>query len=113
MLGALAVPLGPVAAVYLLKLFCLLAHVASAYLIWRLLRDTRYRGRITLAYLVNPYLLAQHVADGHVDVFLCLTLVLLAGCLLRRRYLAAVVALVVGVLVKTLPVIWLPLILVF
>jgi alpha-1,6-mannosyltransferase len=113
MASAVALPLGPVAAVYLFKLFCLMLHVANASFIGTLLGHSRHRSRIVLAYLVNPYLLSEHVADGHVDVFLCFTVVLLAGALLRRCYLTAFVALLLGILVKTLPIIWLPLLLVF
>ncbi|MBD2021904.1 hypothetical protein H6F43_17120 [Leptolyngbya sp. FACHB-36] len=63
-----------------------------------------------MAYLINPILLNEYVANAHVDVFLCTTLIGLIGCLQHRRYVGAILAGVAGVLTKTLPLIWLPLV---
>lgn len=107
--SALAVPLSPVAGIYLLKVFCLLAHVGNGYLVWRILGAGPIRSKLALAYLVNPCLVSFHVADAHVDVFLCTWILLMAGALRSRAYLGAFMAAWGGMLTKTLPIIWMPL----
>jgi alpha-1,6-mannosyltransferase len=109
-ISALFIKISPILAVYIFKTFCLLVHVANAYLIWRLLKSSADRGTITAAYLLSPFLLFAHVADAHVDVFLCFSVIVLVGCLYRRAYLGAILALIAGFLTKTLPIIWFPLV---
>ena len=60
--------------------------------------------------MLNPFLLIAHVADAHVDVFLCCSVIVLIGCLHHRYYVAAILAIAAGFLTKTLPIIWLPLV---
>lgn len=113
MLSALFASISPMLAVYVFKIFCLLAHIINAYLIWRLLKSSPYRTWLTAAYLLNPFLLLAHVSDAHVDVFLCCSIIVLVGCLYYRFYVAAVLAVVAGFLTKTLPIIWFPLVIGF
>ena len=100
----------PILGVYVFKLFCLLVYVFNAYLIWRLLKESPLRSKLTIAYVLNPFLLIAHIADAHVDVFLCFSVIVLIGCLFHRRYVAAILAIAAGFLTKTLPIIWLPLV---
>ncbi|HEY9641527.1 MAG TPA: hypothetical protein V6C57_13650, partial [Coleofasciculaceae cyanobacterium] len=113
MASALFVRISPIAGVYVFKYFCLMAFVSNAYLIWRLLEASPNRSKLTMAYLLNPFLLIAHIADAHVDVFLCTSIIILIGCLHKRFYAAAVLAGVAGFLTKTLPIIWFPLIIGF
>lgn len=113
MAAALTVPISPILGVYVFKLFCVIVHGLNAYLIWYLLKPSQHRRKITLLYLLNPLLLTEHVAGAHVDVFVTNTLILLIGCLYYRQYLGATLALWLGFLTKTLPIIWLPLVINF
>lgn len=112
-LSALAVPISPLLAVYIFKIICVLVHALNAYLIWRLLTNAENRNLITLAYLVNPMLLNEQIANAHLDVLLANTLIVLIGCIYYQRYVLAILAIWVGFLVKTLPIIWLPLVVAF
>ncbi len=107
-IATLATPLGPILAVYLFKLCCLLFHVINTRLIWQFTANNLHRNTITLAYLMNPLLLYEQVANAHVDVFLSTTIILLIGCLHQRQFVGAIAALWAGFLTKTLPIIWLP-----
>lgn len=113
MLSAVGILAHPLVAVYLLKLFCLLFHGINGFLIWRLLGQSANRSKLTLAYLVNPAIVSAFIADVHVDVFLCSSILLMLGCLHYYRYTWAVLAAFAGFLTKTLPVIWIPLLLSF
>ncbi|MEG5159472.1 hypothetical protein QUB37_03345 [Microcoleus sp. AT3-A2] len=112
-LSALGVPMSPLLAVYLFKIICVLVHTLNAYLIWRLLTNSEKRNLITLAYLVNPMLLNEQIANAHLDVLLANTLIVLIGCIYYQRYVFAILAIWVGFLIKTLPIIWLPLVVAF
>ena len=112
-LSALSVPISPLLAVYLFKIICVLVHTLNAYLIWRLLTNSQNRNLITLAYLVNPLLLHEQIANAHLDVLVANTLIILIGCIYYQRYVFATLAIWVGFLVKTLPIIWLPLVFAF
>ena len=59
-----------------------------------------------MAYLVNPMLLNEHIVNAHLDVVLANTLIILIGCLYSGRYVWGILAIWVGLLVKTLPIIW-------
>jgi len=108
--SAIFIRVNPILGVYVFKLFCLLVYILNAYLIWRLLKESPSRSKLTIAYILNPFLLIAHVADAHVDVFLCFSVIVLIGCLFHRRYVAAILAIAAGFLTKTLPIIWLPLV---
>jgi alpha-1,6-mannosyltransferase len=112
-LSALAVPISPLLAVYLFKIICVLVHTLNAYLIWRLLTNSQNRNLITIAYLVNPMLLHEQIANAHLDVLVANTLIILIGCIYYQRYVFGILAIWVGFLVKTLPIIWLPLVFAF
>ncbi|ESA38879.1 hypothetical protein N836_30590 [Leptolyngbya sp. Heron Island J] len=107
--AAVFIKLSPVLAVYAFKALCLLCHICNSYFIWRLLYESRYRQVLTFAYLVNPLILIEHVADAHIDVFISLSLIAFAGFLYRKNYVLSILAAFVGFLVKTLPLLCIPL----
>src|SRR6185503_10669170 len=109
MICALPARWSPILGVYVFKAFCLAAHVLNASLIWRMIGPGGLRGKLTMAYLVNPSLLSMHVAEAHLDVFVCTATILMIGGILSGRLFEAAVAAWAGVLIKTLPVLWLPL----
>jgi alpha-1,6-mannosyltransferase len=112
-ISALAVPISPLVGLYFFKIICLCVHTLNAYLIWRLLKNSENRSLITMAYLLNPMLLNEQIVNAHLDVLLANTLIVLIGCLYSGRYVWGILAIWVGFLVKTLPIIWLPLVLAF
>lgn len=111
--SAIFVKIHPILAIYIYKGFCLGLHVFNAYLIWRSLISVPERGKLTLAYLLNPLLLMEQVGAAHVDVLVSTSLLILIISLTQQRYFAAFVAMWAGVLSKTLPIIWIPLVSVF
>lgn len=113
MISAIGVAVSPALALYGFKLVCVGLHILNARLVWSLLKNSHHRQTLTIAYLLNPLLLTEQVADAHIDVFVCCALLILIQCLYARRYLWTVVMIWVGILTKTLPIIWLPLVLAF
>lgn len=105
--------LSPLVGIYVFKLFCVVLHITNTYLIWQLLRSSDHRRKITLAYLINPLLLTEHIISAHVDVFIANAVLLLAICLFQHYYSLGISAIWLGLLEKTLPIIWLPLVLNF
>lgn len=99
--------------VYFFKLICLLVHTLNAYLIWKILKNSVSRSKITLAYWLNPALLFEQVTNAHVDVFICTVLIALDQLLKHRAYFVSLMTIGVGFLTKTVPIIWLPLEVVF
>lgn len=108
--AASTVAVSPVLGVYVFKIFCVLVHGMNTYLIWHLLKENRLQSKVTIAYLLNPLLLTEHLAGAHVDVFVCNTLIILIACIYYRSFIAAILAAFMGFSAKTLPIIWLPLI---
>ena len=111
--SALAVPISPLVGVYFFKIICLCVHTLNAYLIWRLLKNPENRSLIAMAYLLNPMLLNEQIVNAHLDVLLANTLIVFIGCIYYQRYVLAILAIWVGFLVKTLPLIWFPLVFAF
>jgi len=109
---AAVVPKSPILAIYSFKSFCLCLHILNGYLIWRLLLLPE-RGKITMAYLLNPLLLMEQVGSAHIDILVSTSLIVLVGSLSRQRYILAFLALWGGFLAKTLPLIWMPLVAIF
>ncbi len=108
--SAVFVAITPSLGIYVFKLICLSFHILNAYLIWRHLKNSPYKVNVTIAYLVNPFLLYEQVINGHIDVLISTVLIILTICLKNRDYLAAIITAWIGFLIKTLPIIWLPLI---
>ncbi|MBF2029279.1 MAG: hypothetical protein IGS48_21380 [Oscillatoriales cyanobacterium C42_A2020_001] len=111
-LAATAVPLHPILAVYLFKAVCLGVHILNSYLVWRVVPKPQ-QGKFAIAYLLSPLLLVEQVSSAHVDVFVCTSILLTAICLYSQRYATAFLALWGGFMAKTIPVIWMPLLVVY
>jgi alpha-1,6-mannosyltransferase len=107
-------PWGIAVAVYAYKILCACLHLANGWLLRRALSraGNPHADGLTVAYLLCPPLLLEHVAQGHIDVLLCLCVILLANAVAAGRLVSAAVALIAGALTKTLPIIWAPLLLV-
>jgi alpha-1,6-mannosyltransferase len=99
--------------VYILKTLFFIIHTINSYLIWNEMKGAEHRAFITLAYLINPIILFEQVGNCRVDVLLCTTLILLIGLLRQGNYIGSVIAAWAGILSKTLPIIWLPVLGVF
>lgn len=106
---ALPAPVSPILSVYLFKVFCLAAHLLNGALVWKVLGPGSLRSKLTLAYLLHPSLLSMHVAEGHLDVFVCTTTILMIGAIRSGKLFGSSLAALAGALIKTLPVLWLPL----
>lgn len=114
-LSLLAQALGGSLAVYvaLFKLLGLLAHLANALLIWRILGRLAPRRQLsgTLFYAWNPLCLLEFCASGHNDAVMLTLLLLGVYCLLRGSLaweVAALVAFGLSVATKYAPLILLP-----
>jgi alpha-1,6-mannosyltransferase len=108
-IASLPAAVSPILAVYLFKLFCLAAHVLNAALVWKTLGPANLRAKLTMAYLVCPGLLSMHVAEAHLDVFVCTTAILMVGAIRSGNFFGSAAAALAGALIKTLPILWLPL----
>lgn len=108
-LSAATVEISPIVAVYVFKAFCLGLHVLNGLLVWHIAAP-EHRGKLSLAYLLNPLLLMEQVGSAHVDVLVSTSFLVLAGCLLKQHYSAVMVPLWGGFLAKTLPIVWIPLV---
>ncbi|MBD2080049.1 hypothetical protein [Leptolyngbya sp. FACHB-17] len=108
MAAAAVVKVNLVAGIYFFKLLCLIFHAVNGFLVWALLKNSAWRSKITIAYLVNPLLLTEHLLCAHIDVFVANALLLLLLFLQQRKYSLLVLMVWLGFLEKTLPIIWLP-----
>ena len=113
MFSAIFVAITPILGIYIFKLICLLFHILNSYLIWQQLKISPHKIKITIAYLVNPFLLYSQVTNAHIDILISTVLIILIICLKNHNYIAAIVTAWIGFLIKTLPIIWLPLIFVY
>jgi alpha-1,6-mannosyltransferase len=113
MFSALFVAIIPSLGIYVFKLICLLFHILNSYLIWGHLKNSPHKINVTTAYLVSPLLLYEQVTNAHIDVLISTILIILIICLKNYNYLAAIVTAWIGFLIKTLPIVWLPLIFVY
>ncbi|WP_334990032.1 hypothetical protein [Nostoc sp.] len=113
MFSAIFVAITPSLGIYVFKLICLLLHILNSSLIWQHLKTSPHKTNITIAYLVNPFLLYEQVTNAHVDILISTVLIILIICLKNHKYIAAIMTAWIGFLIKTLPIIWLPLIFVY
>ncbi|WP_341525426.1 hypothetical protein WKK05_22900 [Nostoc sp. UHCC 0302] len=113
MFSAYFTTISPSLGIYVFKLLCLVFHIINSYLIWQYLKISPYRSNVTIAYIISPFMLYEQVTNAHIDVFISTVLIILIICLKKRSYIAAIIAGWIGFLIKTLPIIWLPLIFVY
>lgn len=97
-------------ALVLLKALVVAASLGSAALIWRILGRVRPEDQLfgTLVYLWNPMIVVEFAAEGHNDALMVLCLLASLALTVSARPALSVAASVLGVLVKYLPVIFLP-----
>jgi hypothetical protein len=90
----------------------LLFYAASAWLVARLLRarapERALQGVCLFAW--NPLVIYETAGNGHNDIVLVFFVLLALWALDRRRYTAAVLALVAGALVKFIPIVLVPIV---
>ena len=110
--SAAFVPISPILGVYSFKLICLIFHIFNTYLLWHQLKSNK-NIVITLAYLLNPLLLFELITEAHVDVFVCTSIIIAVFSIKKRKYVVGVLAIWLGILSKTIPIIWLPIVLGF
>lgn len=113
MFSAVFVAIIPSLGIYVFKLICLLFHILNAYLIWRHLKNSPHKINLTTAYLVSPFLLYEQVTNAHIDVLISTILIILIIFLKNHNYIAAFFTAWIGFLIKTFPIIFLPLIFVY
>jgi hypothetical protein len=93
-----------------LKTVVVAASLGSAALIWQTLGRVRPEDQLmgTLVYLWNPMIVVEFAAEGHNDALMILCLLASLALTVAARPALSVVASVAGVLVKYLPLIFLP-----
>jgi hypothetical protein len=102
-------------ALLLLKALVVAASLGTAFLIWCFLGRTNPRFQMlgTLTYLWNPLVVVEFAGEGHNDsVLIAFVLTILVACAAKRPA-ASVAALLLGVLVKYLPVMFVPAVLAY
>jgi hypothetical protein len=98
----------------LFKLINVLAFAATCWLVYDGSRRLGYRPAVALyLFAWNPLILIHHIANGHNDVLLGLCVVLAIYFLVREAYTWVLPALAVGILIKILPVLLVPLAVVY
>jgi alpha-1,6-mannosyltransferase len=96
--------------IFLLKSIVVTAHLLSAALIWQILARVRPQVQLlgTVGYLWNPLVTIECAAEGHNDA-LAIVFTLLALLLtIEARPATSIFSLVLGILVKYIPIIFLP-----
>lgn len=96
-------------AMYCLKLIALLLHVATTLLVARSLAPREDRWDWALLYAINPVVLVELVANAHIDSAVVMLAALGLLAVRQNRYVTAAAALVAASLVKSVAIIWLPL----
>ncbi len=97
-------------ALVLIKTVVVAASLGSAALIWRILGRVRPEDQLfgTLVYLWNPMIVVEFAAEGHNDSLMILCLLASLALTVAARPALSVVASVSGVLVKYLPLVFMP-----
>jgi alpha-1,6-mannosyltransferase len=98
-----------------LKLIAAVFSLGSALLIWRILDQVRpeYQLLGTFAYLWNPMIVVELAGEGHNDAVMVFFVLLALLLTLRKRISGGLVAMSLGVLTKYLPLLLVPLQLVY
>jgi len=97
-------------AAFLLKALVVAASLGSAALIWAILGRVRPADQLlgTLLYLWNPVIIVEFAAEGHNDALMVLCVLAALLLTLGGRPALALIALLLGVLAKYVPLILLP-----
>ena len=94
---------------FALKLAFVVCELLIVFVLLDLLRFTRQREHLVLAYAWNPLLAIEVAGSGHIDILGALLLVISAAALARRWRATAAIGLGLAVAVKFLPIVLLPL----
>ncbi|MCU1296909.1 MAG: hypothetical protein JWO91_1187 [Acidobacteriaceae bacterium] len=94
---------------FALKLAFVICDLAIVLVLLDILRCTRQRAHLVLAFAWNPLLAIEVAGSGHIDIVGSLLLVVSAAALLRRWRAIAALGLGLAIAVKFLPVVLLPL----
>jgi hypothetical protein len=94
---------------FALKLAFVVCDLAIVFVLLDVLRCSRQRAHLVLAYAWNPLLAIEVAGSGHIDIVGALLLLVSAAALGRRWRATAAVGLGLAVAVKLLPVVLLPL----
>lgn len=113
MVAAAGSSFGILVGVYILKTLFFIVHIINSRLIWNELKLSTNQVFTTLAYLINPIILFEQVGNARVDVLLCTALILLVRFLRQGNCVGSAIMNWTGILSKTLPIIWLPILGVF
>ncbi|MDQ4127296.1 MAG: glycosyltransferase 87 family protein [Actinomycetota bacterium] len=94
----------------LIKAIVVASSLGSAALIWKILGRVRPDDQLlgTLVYLWNPMIVVEFAAEGHNDALMILCLLASLTLTVSARPALSTVASVAGVLVKYLPLVFLP-----
>ncbi|MBD2297620.1 hypothetical protein [Nostoc sp. FACHB-190] len=111
-IGALFTSIHIILGIYVLKLLFLIFHLVNTYLIYSLLNNSQAQTIVTIFYVINPLILFEQVTNAHLDVLVGTTLLLSFICFKYCRYVWLIVTLVCGFFTKTIPIIYIPLVLV-
>jgi alpha-1,6-mannosyltransferase len=109
-ISAFGVAGGVLSTLLLIKTMVVAASFGSAALIWKILGRVRPEDQLlgTLVYLWNPVIVVEFAAEGHNDALMILCLLASLALCVSGRPALSMVASVLGVLVKYVPVIFLP-----
>ncbi|MDQ3236686.1 MAG: hypothetical protein M3Q54_03985 [Actinomycetota bacterium] len=107
---AFAISGSAAAALLTVKALVVAASLGSAALIWKILGRVRPEDQLlgTLVYLWNPVIVVEFAAEGHNDALMVLCVLLSLALTVSARPALSIVALMLGVLVKYLPLMLLP-----
>jgi alpha-1,6-mannosyltransferase len=97
-------------ALLLFKSLVIGASLLTASLIWRILGRVRPKDQLlgTLVYLWNPMIIVEFAAEGHNDALMIVFVLLSLLFAVQARPTGSVAALMLGVLTKYVPLIFLP-----
>ena len=109
-IGVMRVAGDVTAALLLIKVIVVAASLGCAALIWTILGRVRPEDQLlgTLVFLWNPVIVVEFAAEGHNDALMILCLLASLALTVSLRPAPSVVASVAGVLVKYLPLVFLP-----
>jgi len=92
------------------KIFIGLFHLLNSYLIFSTLRKVKIKNILlgTAFYALNPLFLIEGVANAHNDIVLATFLILIIYFYVNRQKAKSIIALLLGVLIKYIPMLTLP-----
>lgn len=97
-------------AILLIKTLVVAASLATATLIWRILGRIDPKAQLlgTLLYLWNPMIIVEFAAEGHNDAVMIMFVLAAFLFCVSRRLVLSIVAVLLGVFTKYLPLIFIP-----